>query len=324
MKKIILLLSLVNATFCWSQDITGAYIHTGKTSGNTYSIGVVLYTNASLSLARPTITVSFGDNTSGTFTLSNAVTSGNLSIKTYTGSHTYPGFGQYLVNYLDSYRISGIKNIQNSSTQQIGVTAVINLSSLVSSNVDPTMLNQPVGLSVVNNTLVYNPSFSSPSGDSLSSTLENCVGAGYYLANGATVNATSGVFTFSNDTTGTYAFRYTVKVWRKNTQNSYIQIGSSQMDFLVNVTGVVGVREYASEKTLVAYPNPFTNSIKLNFDDATFRPNRIAIVNSIGQTLIEISQPANEIDLSILPTGIYYLKTSSGVSQQHVFKLVKQ
>jgi len=70
------------------------------------------------------------------------------------------------------------------------------------------------------------------------------------------------------------------------------------------------------------YPNPTQDKIVIN---STMEVEKITVVNSLGQELFILNKPAlkQEIDLSHLPVGIYFLKAENKQRQQ-VFKLVKE
>ena len=70
------------------------------------------------------------------------------------------------------------------------------------------------------------------------------------------------------------------------------------------------------------YPNPVKNILTLSND----RPiEKVLITSTLGQTVMETAQNdlKPEIDLSVLPTGMYLVKVLSG-SQQKQIKIVKQ
>jgi len=55
------------------------------------------------------------------------------------------------------------------------------------------------------------------------------------------------------------------------------------------------------------YPNP-TNSILNIKNDYNTKINRISIYNSLGQKQIEIYQNTNQIDISKLKNGVYFIE----------------
>src|SRR5687768_6810158 len=130
MRKILTLIISIAAAQVFSQDIRGAYISTKWVSGLTYSISITLFTEASKNITRPTVPISFGDGSpSGTFALGTTSSANGINLKTYSGTHTYPGPGTYLAFYLDTFRIAGIKNILNSQTQQIYLATKISINN---------------------------------------------------------------------------------------------------------------------------------------------------------------------------------------------------
>ncbi len=71
------------------------------------------------------------------------------------------------------------------------------------------------------------------------------------------------------------------------------------------------------------YPNPVKDKLTLEFDNAT--SNNLYITNTLGQIVYSVNtvNSKEELDLSFLPIGIYYLKIQNN-STQKVFKVIKE
>jgi hypothetical protein len=325
MKKLLLLLVTFVFGQVYSQDIIGGHIRTKWVSSFSYSISITLFTDASKNIIRPTIPVSFGDATSGTFTLAGTSNSGGINVKTYSGIHTYPGGGQYLANYLDTFRVAGIKNMLSSQTQQFYIESLININTFIGANTSPTVASYPLSYSVaINQPIYYNAGFSDTDGDSLSYSLINCSGNGYYIPINAVVNYSTSTFSFSKDTVGKYAFALKIIEWRKNTSNIYNTIATSQMDFVVDITNTIGLNEFADKKiNLFVYPNPVTNELNIILDDAIKENYSIEIINGLGQTVLKTNYN-DKINVTALRKGFYFLKLSDKSIFSDSFKFIKE
>jgi hypothetical protein len=85
----------------------------------------------------------------------------------------------------------------------------------------------------------------------------------------------------------------------------------------------VGVKEYNSDKfSLNIYPNPAHDKIVVS---SAIEVEKMILVNALGQTVLIINTPQlkQEIDVSPLPTGIYFMKTENKQGRA-VFKVVKE
>jgi hypothetical protein len=316
MKKSLPLLLFLAITSVQAQDLRGAYIRSSWVSGFTYSIQISLYAETAMNIARPTVSVNFGDNTSGTFTMSGSTTNGGTTIKQYSGTHTYAGFGNYIVSYLDTYRVAGITNMSSSQTQTLYVESRIYGSASHTPNAAPLITSAPVVSGMAFNPISYNPGCLDADGDSLNCLLVNCSGANYSTPPGTTFNNTNGTVSFVTNTPGLYAFSFLIYELRKNPISL---VGISQLDFLAEVSGNVGLKETdATPSGLFLYPNPVKNKLTVNSPSGSIQPLRL--LNTLGQIVLQTTtiSPQQELDLSALPAGLYYLEAGNGSVQKVV------
>jgi hypothetical protein len=304
-----------------SQDIMGGYITAKYVSFGTHSFSVVLFTDATIDINRPTIKVDFGDLNIGTLSLTNTSVSGGLNFKTYTGIHSYPQSSNYLVTYRDSFFVTNIKNLPNSQLQKL------ELRSLISgANSSPILNNNPININQTNSSqFTYNPSFSDLDGDSLSYILFTACQYNDYLPWLTTLDASSGQFSFTNDTTGLFVFSFIILEWRKpiNGGSRYF-IGETKLIFVINKSGITRLNEFMPEfSELQLFPNPVINELNIlhteNLDENTL----LEVINSMGQTVIKTNY-TNKIDVSSLTNGVYFLKLSSKLIRPSTSKFVKQ
>lgn len=76
---------------------------------------------------------------------------------------------------------------------------------------------------------------------------------------------------------------------------------------------------------VIIYPNPLINKLNINFEMNIAENYYIQITNTIGQTIYskDTLTQKQEIDLSFLKSGIYYLRVQNN-SEQKVFKIIKE
>lgn len=310
--------------FC--QDIKGAYMQLQWSTGLTYSVTINLFTDSAKNINRPTVPINFGDATSGTYSLSSVTTINGVSLKKYSGLHTYSGPGQYYLNYTDTFRIAGIKNILNSQTQKISLTTNFTIQAFGAPNSNPTLQNYPIYLGVNGNKAFFDPNFSDVDGDSLSYPglipcyLTNT--SDYYFPNGATLN-NNGIVSFSKDSIGLYGFSYQIFEWRKDLDNNYYNVSWSVIDFLMEITTSVGINENVNtHQKIFIYPNPVTNELNISFNKANIENCIIEIQNCLGQIIFKADY-SNKINVSDLPKGLYIIKVTEKNISLGSFKFVK-
>jgi hypothetical protein len=144
------------------------------------------------------------------------------------------------------------------------------------------------------------------------------------LPSNANINNSTGTFSFSKDSIGLYAFCIKIYEWKKNSSGNYNIIGTSKVDFVIDITTTIGINEVAFENlNVVIFPNPFKNKILV--ENSNYLSSKISLVNTLGQILRDFHNLSvkSEIDLSFLPSGIYYLKVQNN-SKQKIFKIIKE
>ncbi len=95
-------------------------------------------------------------------------------------------------------------------------------------------------------------------------------------------------------------------------------------DFDAAAGCVSGFRESLNKLDVKIYPNPSTTKLHLEFEQA-ITIDKVSILNTLGQEIYELKKPQSkqEIDISYLPSGIYFLKAENK-QVQSAFKVVKQ
>jgi hypothetical protein len=85
-----------------------------------------------------------------------------------------------------------------------------------------------------------------------------------------------------------------------------------------------GVKRRSNKLDLKIYPNPTKDKLHLEFEQNQ-AIDKITIVNTLGQKVYTLfkPEPKQEIDVSLLPAGIYFLKAENK-QDQAVFKVVAE
>jgi hypothetical protein len=89
--------------------------------------------------------------------------------------------------------------------------------------------------------------------------------------------------------------------------------------------GAVGMNVFSSGDQIQIYPNPALDRLFINCNNSSVWPLRISIINTIGQAISPINNIGlnEQLDLSYLSAGVYYVIVYSGNGQE-MFKVIKQ
>ena len=91
---------------------------------------------------------------------------------------------------------------------------------------------------------------------------------------------------------------------------NYYRIEQTDYDGQATFSKTIAVNYVSKINTVNVFPNPATNSIQLLFSQPV-NNFEVEIVNTLGEQLLKITNQM-KIDISSLPAGVYFLKTTSG------------
>jgi len=344
MKNLVIIGIIFFASKIFAQDIRGVYFHSKfDNTANRFKPSITLFTDASMNISRPTISVYLGAMYGNSiFPLTGTNTVNGTLLSTYSRTLVT---GSYWPYYLDSFCVAGIRNSTGLDDSKIKLLLDLNSHSSVE-NTSPEAGNLPLSPSsftVSGNQVFYNPNFTDADGDSLSYSL-NCNISGSMLTDAAysfsptvtnlcrtpvnaTINPTTGLFSFSKDSTdlGYYYFSINVIEWRK-ISGPYFDFGRSILGFLITTNSALGIRNYQSNSfSLGLYPNPAKET--LSFKSGTINENekvKLKISNALGEVVIKKDDFdfTQSLDVSFLQQGVYFINVSNGV-KTHSNKFVK-
>lgn len=319
-KFICIVLFLVSYLNGSSQDLRSGYLQVNWLNGYTYSGTVYLLTDNAINISRPFIRVNWGVIVDTLFLVDETPVSTGI-LKKYYGTATYPGPSTNQITFIDSFRIPSIKNIAQSDLQSFKLKSILKISTFQSPNSSPVMQNSEIRLIAQNDKAIFDPKFHDNENDSLSFQLVPCAAANYRNPNGVAVSP-SGVVSFSRDSIGSYAFSYIVTEWRKDSGLNYQNIGSTQADFVMDITTNVSVEEHSKKRQISLFPNPTNSIINLDVSEDDLKGAKLSITNAIGQN-ISLSINNKQIDLSKAESGLYFISIKFSDGTQSTAKFLK-
>jgi hypothetical protein len=288
-----------------------------------FEVTVRLIINWPATVNKPYVHINWGDRNpidSIPYVGSSCTYSGS-SVLNYIGYHTFPSNGNYTLTVQDDFLVGGITNIPNSTTQKLVLKHILTTTIFNSPPVFLLCLNDSVYCGADN--FYYSSGTIEDDGDSISfSIADHPEFAGYTLAP-VTVDGMSGLLSFTANTTGRYNISLKVDEWRKPTSSSPRQIiGSSYREMFVSVCDILaGLNSQLLLDQVKIYPNPTTSKLKI--DIGTNDIQSVVVFDLLGTELFHQKGPVSEIDLSDLPSGLYFLNVEVGASK-NVFKIIKE
>ena len=304
-----------------SQDIKAGYMQIIWQSGYKYADTTYLLTDANTNVNRPYILINWGVKTD-TSKLVQTIITNNGFLKKYYGTCTYPGSGNFMIRFQDSFRIASIKNINQSDNESIKLSTFLYIptfNTLV--NTAPILQNKNIALSVKNDSVIFMPQIYDLDGDSLTFELTPCFASNYYTPIGSSIDNLGNV-AFHKDSLGIYAFSLVVKEWRDDGTGTDINIQSSQLDFVMDITTDVSLNYINEFNDIKIYPNPTTSILSILDKQNQFKNATINISNYLGQVVFT-SPFTNQIDLQNLSAGMYFL-TVQDRERKQTLKIVKE
>jgi len=281
-------------------------------AGYTYEANIFFYYQSSLFTPRPFILLYWGSSPQG----DTLFYSGNSSSDTattqvkYTGTHTYPGGGTYIVSCIDSFRVANLQNITNSSNEKMYLWDTLNINPFLGSNNSAISLSSLVDSWQCCN-WIYNPSSTDSDGDSLSYSLVNPFTTNYTFPP-ASINSVTGDMTFNPTATGHYAFCMNIVEWRK-INTTYYKIGSTFRQMLIYVNSLLSVNENNFPQTVSLFPNPFNTQTVLQTDNLLYNAT-LTVDNCFGQTVAQIKNISGRtvtFSRDNLASGLYFVRLTT-------------
>jgi Leucine-rich repeat (LRR) protein len=140
------------------------------------------------------------------------------------------------------------------------------------------------------------------------------------IRNGHNTNLYSGSFNAQNNPNLTCIFVDDAGYSTTNWTN--IDATTTFVETQVECDALLSVSDESFESSLVLYPNPTSGILNIeNNENITIK--KIIILNTLGQKIIN-NQIENNIDISNLPNGIYYISIESINGNKASYKIIKE
>lgn len=230
-------------------------------NGFTYEVTITTYTRAcELCADRCELTINWGDGSSNILLRNNGNNVRCLNGRdgviidqvnrirknTYTGTHTYPAAGSYLIFMEDRNRNAGISNIINSDQVPFYIATELFISPSLGANNSPILTNPPVERGCKDKRFEHNPGAYDPDGDSLAYRLtfsrsENgdpiqTIYDPQYVQDSVKIDPVTGLLYWDvPKNVGQYNFAFEVIEYRKNSQGRYVRIGYVTRDMQIDI-----------------------------------------------------------------------------------------
>jgi gliding motility-associated-like protein len=153
---------------------------------------------------------------------------GDISVNTYTRTHTFGGNGTYVIHFEDPNRNADIKNIPNSVTVPFYLESVLIINPFTGHNNSPVLLYPPIDKGCVDRIFIHNANAYDPDGDSLSYELIVCGGAnglpipGYTFPSASTsldINPVTGDLIWNSPLApGEYNIAFNIVQWKSGSR----------------------------------------------------------------------------------------------------------
>ncbi len=308
LNSILLIFIFFFSSFCAnSQDILGGEINVTHISGLTYNISIFLYTKTSIGGNDSIIEVT---NDSFIFFLSGTSTNlvNDVTEWEYSFTNTYLTSGTYSITVKDSFRITNITNITNSSTEKIFLQKDIIINPFWGANSSPILQSKPTSIFINGSNFFYNLNATDPDNDSLSYSLVPVSASNYSFPTGALIDSITGTFTMPG-AFGSYAIGIKIDEWRVG-----VNIGTTVREMIIDSNLITSIKIEGEIGNIKIFPNPNSGLFKIELNGINGRVE-VSIFNIVGEQIFSKNQNGSNIlnvDISNQSKGIYLLKIING------------
>ncbi|MBA2610807.1 MAG: T9SS type A sorting domain-containing protein [Bacteroidetes bacterium] len=195
-------------------------------------------------------------------------------------------------------------------TKSQGIASITLINGSFITTIDTVYLKIVAGFASAGGTTGNNYSFI---GSVISNTINGCTGG---LSSYTAIEEN---FKINPLVQGTYKFKVTL-----NEYDNFIYPGcnilkSHNVDSIsINIVTYTGIKEnLKSINDVIIYPIPLSDKLKLDFAIEPF-DTKLNIINNLGQVVYSLNSLSKneQIDLSFLASGLYYLKLSNQDAQK--------
>lgn len=314
-------------------------------SGYNYSISVRLFTKTSLTtLDYCSICVYFGDGDSAVFprvngpigSCSNGEKDGvvlpdDIKFSLYSGVHTFPGSGSYVLSTgCSPNHITQICNFNSPNTTTLLFNCELIINNILGQSNSPYSTSIPITKDTLGLISYYNPNIIKPTGDSLFIELIPPIGATMFTfppsSSSFSINDSFGLVTWNApNSICFYNYSFTTKQYR-NFAGAYFYVGTTMQEVSSEVFQSLSIHENENDIIVNVYPNPSSNTVNFDFSNINSNGNfNLKIINGVGQIVksIDIKNGFEKtITIENLQSGVYFYCLNDSKNKQTLGKFV--
>lgn len=253
-----------------------------------------------MGISHDSILLNTGDGSNIVISGSSSSLSNDVTEWHYSATHNYFSAGSYVVSVTDSFRIGGIQNIASSAIESINLQQNLFISPGLGVNSSPELMNSQINTYSDGAFFYHDPMAVDPDGDSLVFSLVP-TSSGVYTQPAGSIDPNTGLVKIAAQT-GILAINIQIDEIR----NGNI-IGTSFREMHFD-SRTIGLNPYFSDRTNIdVYPNPFQD--RLIIESSNYTQSIFLLRDLFGKDILrgELSFDQEEIDLSSLPNGTYFI-----------------
>jgi hypothetical protein len=276
------------------------------------------------------VIVHWGDGTSDTLHAPSVASIGNIYRSVFHHYHFYPDSGIYVITVMDSFWVSDISNIANSSEAYLFLQDSLHIDAVIPDQ-GPEFIGTQLNIYYFDEGALYhdinlfyfgiNDEFRFkvvpvPVSDYSFPEAENFIGF---------EDVNSGRFIWDKPAQlGRYAIALKVEGWRLGRK-----VSTTTRQMVIQVDSIFSGLGYTplGGDLFNSFPNPASQQLILNFSRPPPNPLHVTLKNLLGAILIQQTVPANsqrfEVDVSSLAAGLYFIEVASG-DERWVRRFVKE
>ena len=296
LKSLFLIVVLFISTNIFATHAKTAEIIYKHIEGYTYEINIITVSYSPSPADRPELMIRYGDGTTEVLPRTYLwEISSDTRKNIYSGEHTFPGEGSFIMSMEDPNRNYGIVNIPNSVNIPQYVESLLVINDALGPNNSPEFLILPVCDVKAENPFHYNGGALDWDGDLLVYQLVHCKGSngmlipGYQLPEASTIfkiNTSNGQILWDSPIVqGEYVIAIKTTEWRNGEIIGYVVreyqfLVDSDVGDIPNIEGIYDTTVY------------YNQDLALNFSSST-SSNDLITLATYGYPFLMENQPAN-------------------------------
>lgn len=240
--------------------------------------------------------------------------SGNLKLSIYSGSHTYPERGTYVLSTSDCCWANDILNIELTDSTPFRLTTVYTFLNplFFGTNSLPTFLQPNFTQGVLNRSFTHFPNAYDLDGDRLTYSFYDDPDSTYILPdqvspgpdNVITIDSITGAIRWEKpQKAGAYSLPILVTEHRND-----IPISRTMYPLLIEIEDKIFLTQDFEINTWQLFPNPANNQVTIRAGTLVQKPYELSLVDALGRVIIrkrKLTAQSHLLDLTGISAGMY-------------------